>query len=92
MVKKNDEDWFGSVSYTHLILHNAVITKMPDSKLVTLNFTCKIPVMPPATAPARNDKTHAIQGSTPTDINNPVKHMPNGNEPSTVKSGKSSTL
>src|SRR5699024_2106041 len=75
-----------------LIEYNAIIINIPDNKLLIFPFVCKIPVIHPARKPANAPKIVAKTGETPLIIEIAATAATVTKLPSTVKSGKSSTL
>lgn len=73
------------------IEYKAVITSIPASKGLILNFVCIKPVVEPARSPATNAARLAIRGFAPLAINADAVAAPNVNDPSAVISAKLKT-
>ena len=74
-----------------LMEYNAICVRMPASRGLMFAHTCSPPVMMPASTPTTNDDSTAHAGLTPATIITALIAAPVVNEPSTVRSGKSST-
>lgn len=72
--------------------YNPTITNIPESKLVILNLTCNIPVIPPAIAPATKAAKELKTGLYPFTRKAAATAAPKGKVPSTERSGKSNIL
>ena len=81
-----------ALSMTRFTESIAVYMMIPQSSGVMRSFTCISPVRTPAAIPAANEITRHSQGSTPWIISTPLSTAPNGNVPSTDRSGKSRIL
>ena len=75
-----------------LIEYKAIIVKIPDKISGILTFVCRIPVIPPANAPANKAGTNASHGFTPFTIKIALTAPPSAKLPSTVISAKFNIL
>ncbi|MCY1307754.1 hypothetical protein D9M70_577080 [compost metagenome] len=82
---------FGLPMTRRLTENSAIIVRIEASRLRILKRTLSIAVTMPAAAPATIATQAASHGLTPAMISTAVTAAPSGNDPSTVRSGKSST-
>ncbi len=75
-----------------LIEYSAIITRMLASRSMIFRRTLSQPVTSPAKAPAAVAASVASQGLTPEEISMAQTAPPSGKLPSTVRSGKRSSL